>query len=75
MEAPAFWTVYPNADREEVARFVEQAAAELGIPVPPIMGDTVAFPPDFDRVHAAFERVDPDWATRGLLMSPRGPRS
>lgn len=45
MEAPAMWTIYPKADRDEVEDLVTRLAAELGIDKPPLQDTTVALRP------------------------------
>jgi hypothetical protein len=73
VEAPGFWQVYPNADRDEVRKLIELAAAELHIDVPPILNDQVALPPHPARIVAAFDKVMPDWRDRALLSPPSSP--
>jgi hypothetical protein len=70
MEALAFWTIYPSADRDEVADLVLRLADELDIPTPPILEDSVALPPGSQRVTAALDKVEPDWRSRALLLPP-----
>lgn len=70
MEAPAFWTIYPSADRGEVEDLVRRLAAELGIAPPPLLEDQVALPPDKPRVIAALDSVEPDWRSKPLLLPP-----
>jgi hypothetical protein len=70
MEAPAMWTIYPEADREEVEDLVTRLAAELGIDKPPLQETTVALPPDGAGVAAALDRIEPRWRERALLLPP-----
>jgi hypothetical protein len=70
MDASAFWTIHPSADRAEVAELIRRLADELGLEgAPPLLDSTVALPPDTPRVIAALERIAPD-SWRELICPP-----
>ena len=70
VEAPAFWTIPAGADRVAVERLVASAADKLGIPVPDMSGDQVAFPPHQGKVVGALDACDPGWLRKALLLPP-----
>lgn len=70
MEAPAFWTIPPQADHEGERALIECVAQRLGIPTPPTDGGSVALPPHPGAVVDALDACDPDWHRKGLLLPP-----
>lgn len=66
MEVPAVWTIEGDADREAIEDLMGRVAERLDIPPPEIKGDAVMMPPDYPKVEAALDEIDPDWRDKGL---------
>ena len=70
MDAFSVWTIYAQADGQELDALMECVAQRLNIPKPDSSGTEVIFQADPDRVGEALEECDPEWARKALLAPP-----